>query len=1460
MSNAVTVVVRVRPLSPKEVREKSNVVIAMEDQQTVITDPTGKQKPHSFNFDESFWSTQTEDAHFCDQLAVYKKTGAPLLGHVFQGYNACLFAYGQTGSGKTYSMMGYGEDRGVIPQLCAEMFELAAKRVEEGNWAFQAQVTYLEIYNEKCRCLLSPDAAKKEFKVREHPTTGPYVENLTRVVVHNFDDIERIMEDGNKMRTVASTAMNATSSRSHAIFTITFTQKTNHEAQKATSEMSSKLNLVDLAGSERADRTGATGDTLKEGSNINKSLTTLGKVIQALAEGTDKNGKFKKHVPFRDSSLTWLLKDNLCGNSKTTMLAALSPADSNFDETLSTLRYADRAKQLRTAAVVNEDPKSKRIREMEEEITLLKAQLASAREASPEASGDAAGGMSPRGAASPTMPQTVDYEALSMKEKLRISTKLLEEENMTWEDNDRETLQVHAERAKAFVRQGVGITVNKELPSLVNLNEDPTMSECLVYCLGVGNTSIGAEDVEAGDVHDASIVLQGANMLAAHAVVEVAHAGGDEAPEGEEEDRRRLAVSIAPQGAAQIRVNGTLLTAKAELAHGARVIFGDYHVFRFSNPTTAEPRHASPAKAAGEGQREGTSPEKAEAGASQYHKAMEERFEAERTAWMATVGSANGGAGGGAKHADPVANSSFAVAAQVKEDAMRVKITELQARVDDMETNNRTNLHQMYMTQTSVSGAATSGKRVVGAIEKEGKDLLDRRSALESVAQVAGNKAQRLPPQCIFKHRIVLVGHQEVGKTSLRKCFQSDPMFFKKLPDVQATTGIEAQVKQIKIGAEVVDLTIQDFAGQESYHSHSLFLTQRTVFLLVWKISAVEQDFFSKGIDDAEEARMCRWISEVYSKFPTAPIALVATHLDELRDQSPRVVSAILAKVEKMATTYIESIARTDITDDLQQAKKAKLLLVGNFAVSCKNRVVTSIGKHANLAGQKVSALLNVLGQAALDNCKADPVFWGGAIPGRHVRLIQEVEAAKKATDKLLMPLSEYVHMAVRIGIESDKELLEVTQLMHSWNVLFMFNQQSISENPFLFLHPVWLSRMAGVLFSFAHVINTPLHLRSVIGGLEYNVSAAEDADMGLLACGFLRLPLARVIFHTALASSQHGREPSDQDVDTALKVLDALEVLTQVAVPSTDADVVRQETPQTMSVRGRHHVVRYFVPSLSPFPCPADLVRIAPLLFNRGVHVRFVFNLLPNELWRRIQFRLHKHICLMNVHSPRERDDDDYVLKEACEVHNMWNDAMWLGNANSRVLLLRDEGDALIRVYSAEVASEASAEAILQDVEGVMSELLKEYRGIRRELQVACPAQHCDGGWLDLMGLPQEGHVQCTACSETYPADAVVVSGTGQLGPKVFPEKLTAEVMTVLRSSLDGSLLNDTCDFFGISTSGQAMFGRDRSVDDVAGEPAPIDFLAGLDKVVRLHMLQAEAAKIAAEAASKPEDDDFWN
>ncbi|KAG0170479.1 kinesin-like protein Klp8 [Apophysomyces sp. BC1015] len=593
----IKVVVRCRPLNSRELARGATGLIRMEGDQTIIHRPpnmkTGKDSEDikAFTFDKSYWSADTSDPTYADQKTVYNDLGEELLDHAFDGYNCCIFAYGQTGSGKSYSMMGYGEDKGIIPLTCCELFH----RIEantDSSVQYRAEVSYIEIYNEKVRDLLNPKN-KGNLKVREHPSTGPYVEDLSRLVVTSFEDINHLMDEGNKARTVAATNMNGTSSRSHAIFTVFLTQKRLDQLTKLETEKVARISLVDLAGSERANSTGATGDRLKEGANINRSLTTLGKVIagladQSLAEG--KKGKKSKEVfiPYRDSILTWLLKDSLGGNSKTAMIAAISPAD--YDETLSTLRYADQAKKIKNKAVVNEDPNAKTIRELKEELDMLRDRLSVyapdvveqiAATSAYKSSGGSSGAASPVATRSMNNLQqeleVIDSNGKKKKmtkqeivEQLQSSEKLLANLNETWEEKLKKTEEIQKEREKALEELGIAVHKNNvgvyapKVPHLVNLNEDPLMSECLMYQIKPGITRVGRQESEG----PSDIRLSGSNIQDDHCWF----------------DNNNGTVTLHPQTDSLTIVNGMRISEPRRLRSGFRLILGDYHIFRFNHP------------------------------------------------------------------------------------------------------------------------------------------------------------------------------------------------------------------------------------------------------------------------------------------------------------------------------------------------------------------------------------------------------------------------------------------------------------------------------------------------------------------------------------------------------------------------------------------------------------------------------------------------------------------------------------------------------------------------------------------------------------------------------------------------------------------------------------------------------------------------------------------------------------
>ena len=462
----------------------------------------------SFTFDNSFWSHDTSDEHYAHQENVYNCLGEEFLDHNFEGYHTCIFAYGQTGSGKSYTMMGTAEQPGLIPRTCEDLFQRIESN-ESANVSYSVRVSYFEVYNEHVRDLFQPRTDPPHYlKIRESPTEGPYVKDLTEIQVKNYGEILKYMRMGDSSRTTASTKMNDTSSRSHAVFTIMLKQIHHDYHTDETTERLARIRLVDLAGSERAKATEAIGQRLREGSNINKSLTTLGRVIAALADPRhsrihNPNRNNRDIVPYRDSILTWLLKDSLGGNSKTAMIACIAPSD--YDETLSTLRYADQAKHIRTKAIVNQDhvssaEKDAQIAEMQETIRALRWTLNQQPQVVPTAPAAKADNEAHN---EKIREYTTKYEGMLqvMEEKVAIS-----ESKVKQLQEEKESLQIHLKLVLEELRNPIKIVKEEEIPasqhqSRLSRDQTPDMIwEDEGFESSDDGSETGEQDSEAADM------------------------------------------------------------------------------------------------------------------------------------------------------------------------------------------------------------------------------------------------------------------------------------------------------------------------------------------------------------------------------------------------------------------------------------------------------------------------------------------------------------------------------------------------------------------------------------------------------------------------------------------------------------------------------------------------------------------------------------------------------------------------------------------------------------------------------------------------------------------------------------------------------------------------------------------------------------------------------------------------
>ncbi|XP_053553769.1 stAR-related lipid transfer protein 9 isoform X2 [Bombina bombina] len=580
----VRVALRVRPLSKRENAEGARIILNVEETVTRIRNVKLDHKPDGcgdtrerfleFGFDYCYWSVDPNDPKYASQEVVFQDLGTSVLSEAIKGYNVCLFAYGQTGSGKTYTMMGTPTSIGLTPRICEGLFS-CDDGFPGSPSSCRIEVSFLEIYNERVRDLLNQSDHKKPYtlRVREHPEKGPYVQGLSQHVVSDYEHVVALLEEGIQNRITAATHIHDASSRSHAIFTIQYTQAMLED--NLPSEITSKINLVDLAGSERASPNYCK-DRLTEGSNINRSLVTLGIVISTLAQnsqmtsscqsinsiasdgdsgipsspmGGSMNGsKRLPYIPYRDSILTWLLKDSLGGNSKTIMIATVSPASGSYNETMSTLRYASNAKNIINKPRVNEDANVKLIRDLREEINRLKNMLRNfeMRTISPSFSDEKEGNLT----------------EIVLQNEMKIE-QLTKDWTDKWTDKAAimEQYNVDINKGKA------GLTIDPSLPHLIAMDDDILSTAVVIYHLREGITNIGRSESE----QDQDIVLQGEFIENRHCVISN-HSG---------------TVELRPFPGVHCTVNGQDVTEACRLSQGAVIVLGKTHRFRFNHPAEA---------------------------------------------------------------------------------------------------------------------------------------------------------------------------------------------------------------------------------------------------------------------------------------------------------------------------------------------------------------------------------------------------------------------------------------------------------------------------------------------------------------------------------------------------------------------------------------------------------------------------------------------------------------------------------------------------------------------------------------------------------------------------------------------------------------------------------------------------------------------------------------------------------
>ncbi|OBA18352.1 uncharacterized protein OGAPODRAFT_41228, partial [Ogataea polymorpha] len=349
---SIKVVVRVRPLLEREIEKSPECLVDIDTDKSIVLRPGGDllkarkyREAQRFMFSKCLWSyDRRANVPYADQNTVFTEVGLEMLENTLNGYNSCVIAYGQTGSGKTYTMMGSDEEDGLIPMVCRQLFKRLNQQVDS---KIQVKVSFIEIYQENVFDLLGRG---NKLRVRENSERVAFIENLNEYNVSDSQETMRLLNKGLENRTTAETHLNKQSSRSHSILTVTVSQEKFDPATGSLVKLKSNLKLVDLAGSEKfVASDGLDKIRQQEGSRINKSLVTLGRVLTILSEKPNQ----KTVVPYRDSILTWLLKDNIGGNSKTSMIACVSPID--YDETLSTLRFATTTSKIENQVLINKE-------------------------------------------------------------------------------------------------------------------------------------------------------------------------------------------------------------------------------------------------------------------------------------------------------------------------------------------------------------------------------------------------------------------------------------------------------------------------------------------------------------------------------------------------------------------------------------------------------------------------------------------------------------------------------------------------------------------------------------------------------------------------------------------------------------------------------------------------------------------------------------------------------------------------------------------------------------------------------------------------------------------------------------------------------------------------------------------------------------------------------------------------
>eukprot|EP00397_Hematodinium_sp_SG-2012_P004725 GEMP01004739.1.p1 GENE.GEMP01004739.1~~GEMP01004739.1.p1 ORF type:complete len:1062 (+),score=203.83 GEMP01004739.1:113-3298(+) len=536
-SQAIKVAVRVRPFLSRENHNRST--LSIQGQSITAESPSCKDETNVFAFDYAFWSANPRDRHFISQQNVAHELGSQLCENAYQGFNGCLIAYGQTGAGKSYTVLGYGEEPGLIPNVTAMVFK--------GSPDPKIWISYLEIYQETIRDLLDVSGQPANLTVCEHPLLGAYIPDLTESPVERLEDVRGLVDYGSKMRVAGSTLMNCGSSRSHSIFSIRV-EATNPDGL----QISPKISLIDLAGSEGASRAGAT-------CSINRSLSHLVRIIGELAEHCSHarpslgSVKTTENIPFRSSKLTFLMKDALSDNSKTLMVAAVSPAEQSYNETLATLRFAQSVKKIKTNASVNVNHNEFLVKDLQKDCDMLRSQLGT--------------------------PHSQEAMVTEVRDEVKERERLVEWLQKSYQvqfeaESERKEMRdaILCDKGLTALEIKVMLSTEKNTPFLHNVCEDPLLSGCLIYFLKE-QTTIGSDPSNV-------IVVKGLDIKDRHGIIA---------------NSENSKISFIPCEGARTLVNGEIIDAVTVIRDHDRIVLGRGMAMRLLIPSATNSRvEASP--------------------------------------------------------------------------------------------------------------------------------------------------------------------------------------------------------------------------------------------------------------------------------------------------------------------------------------------------------------------------------------------------------------------------------------------------------------------------------------------------------------------------------------------------------------------------------------------------------------------------------------------------------------------------------------------------------------------------------------------------------------------------------------------------------------------------------------------------------------------------------------------------